>query len=310
VGRASNRKKAQRQSGLSSRQAGQQSRADAARYEAIQVIAAGMQALAQETKGRQERLAAARRTWCGGAEAVPAKAPRWAKDSLGDRFFSGTFLDRARSAPCLATAQIPDAAVIAADPAHWNVAADALIRAVAFDGLGLDHPAVNTLLEILAPIAEAEVAYHQAADAAMYGPGLDWDEDEPEFPEDYGPVFAVGGCALVDAAWAAVGEDPLRDVLGVLVPVLDDAVPGLDGQVTADALIGAFATEYRCELPGDAEVLERIKGYDGDALRNLVAAGAVRPADVLPVGLAVLSALAHLCRSDSASVLHRVAGQA
>jgi hypothetical protein len=37
-------------------------------------------------------------------------------------------LDRARSAPCLATAQIPDAAVIAADP-------------------------------------------------AMYGPGLDWDED-------------------------------------------------------------------------------------------------------------------------------------
>ena len=309
MGRASNRKKAQRQSGLSSRQARQQSRADAARYEAIQVIAAGMQALAQETKGRQDGQAAARRAWCGGAEAVPAKAPRWAKDSLGDRFFSGTFLDRARSAPCLATARIPDAAVIAADPAHWNVAADALIRAVAFDGLGLDHPAVNTLLEILAPIAEAEVAYHQAADAAMYGPGLDWDEDEPEFPEDYGPVFAVGGCALVDAAWAAVGEDPLRDVLGVLVPVLDDAVPGLDGQVTADALIGAFATEYRCELPGDAEVLERIKGYGGDALRNLVAAGAVRPADVLPVGLAVLSALAHLCRSDSASVLHRVAGQ-
>jgi hypothetical protein len=139
---------------------------------------------------------------------------------------------------------------------------------------------------------------------------LDWDEDEPEFPEEDGPVFAVGGCALVDAAWAAVGEDPLRDVLGVLVPVLDDAVPGLDGQVTADALIGAFATEYRCELPGDAEVLERIKGYDGDALRNLAAAGAVRPADVLPVGLAMLSALAHLCRSDSASVLHRVAGQA
>ena len=307
MGRASNRKKAQRQSGLSSRQARQQSRADAATQQAMQVIAAGMQAVAQETKGRQDRQAAARRAWCGGAEAVPAKAPRWAKDSLGDRFFSGTFLDRARSAPCLATAQIPDAAVIAADPAHWNVAADALIRAVVFDGLGLDHPAVNTLLEILAPVAEAEVAYHQAADAAMYGPGLDWDEDEPEFPEEDGPVFAVGGCALVDAAWAAVGEDPLRDVLGVLVPVLDDAVPGIDGQVTADALIGAFATEYRCELPGDAEVLERIKRYDGDALRNLVAAGAVRPADVLPVGLAMLSALAHLCRSDSASVLYRVA---
>jgi hypothetical protein len=271
------------------------------------VLAAGMQALAQEAKARQERVAAARRTWCGGAEPIPAEAPRWAKDSLGDRFFSGTFLDRARSAPCLATAQIPDAAVITADPAHWNVAADALIRAVVFDGLGLDHPAVSTLLEVLAPIAEAEVAYHQAADAAMYGPGLDWDEDEPEFPEDDGPVFAVGGCALVDAVWAAVGEDPLGDVLGVLVPVLADAVPGVDAQVTAEALIGAFATEYRCEQPGDAEVLGRIKRYGGDALRNLVAAGAVPPADVLRVGLAVLSALTQLCRSDSASVLQRVA---
>jgi hypothetical protein len=220
----------------------------------MQVLAARMQALAQETKNRQDRLAAARRTWCGGAEPVPAKAPLWAKGSLGDRFFAGTFLDQARRAPCLATAQPPDAAVIAADPAHWSVAAEALIRAVVFDGLGLDHPAVSTVHEILAPIAEAEVAYHQAADAAMYGPGLDWDEDEPEFPEDDGPVFAVGGCALVDAAWAAVGEDPLLDVLGVLVPVVDDAVPGLDGQVTADALIAACATEYRCELPGDAEV--------------------------------------------------------
>ncbi len=307
MGRASNRKKAQRQSGLSSRQARQQSRADAARYEALQVIAAGAQALAQEAKGRQDRRAAANSTWYGDAKHVPAKAPRWAEDSLGDRFFSGTFIDRARDAPCLATAQIPDAAVIAADPAHWNVAADALIRAVVFDGLGLDHPAVSTLLKVLAPIAEAEVAYHQAADAAMYGPGLDWDEDVPEFPEDDGPVFAVGGCALLDAVWAAVGEDPLGDVRGVLLPVLEDAVPGLDGQVTADALIAAFATEYRCELPGDAEILERIKHRGGDALRNLVAARAVPPADVLPAGLAILSALAQLCRSDSASVLQRVA---
>jgi hypothetical protein len=196
---------------------------------------------------------------------------------------------------------------MAADSAHWNVAAGALVRAVVFDGLGLDHPAVSTLLEILSPIAEAEVAYHQAADAAMYGPGLDWDEDEPEFPEEDGPVFAVGGCVLVDAAWATVGDDPLPDVLGVLVPVLGDAVPGLDGQVTADALIAAFATEYRCEQPGDAEALERIKHRGGDALRNLVAAGAVPPADVLPVGLTVLSALAQLCRSDSASVLQRIA---
>jgi hypothetical protein len=303
VGRASNRKKAQRQSGLSSLQAGQQ--ADAATQQAMQVLVTGVQALAQHAKSSQERQAAARRTWCPGAKLVPAEAPRWAKDSLGDRFFSGTFLDRARYAPSLATAKMPDAAVIAADPAHWNVAAEALIRAIVFDGLGLDHPAVRTLLKVLAPVAEAELAYQEAADAAMYRSGLGWDEDEPEFPEEDGPVFAVGGCALVDAVWAAVGEDPLADVLGALRPVLADAVPGVDAQVTADALIAAFATEYRCEQPGDAEVLERIEHRDGDALRNLVAAGAVPPPGVLRVGLAMLSALAQLCRSDSASVLHR-----
>jgi len=94
------------------------------------------------------------------------------------------------------------------------------------------------------------VAYHEVADAAMYGPGLDWDEDEPEFPEDDGPVFAVGGCALVDAVWAAVGEDPLGDVLGVLVPLLGDAVPGLDDQVPA-----AVAAD---PLQRAAEVLSRL----------------------------------------------------
>ena len=292
MGRASNRKKAQRQSGLSPRQA-------------KKLRAERMQALARQAEERDERIAAARRAWCGGAEPVPATAQRWARDSLGDRFFSSTFIDRARSAPSLATAQIPDAAVIAANPAHWNVAAEALIRAVTFDELAPDHPAISTLLEALAPVAVAEVAYGEAADAAMYA-GLDWDEDEPEFPEEDGPVFAVGACALVDATWTVIGEDPLRDILELLVPVLEDAVPGVPGQVTADALIAAFASEYRCELPGDAEVLERIKYHDGDALRILVAAGAARPADLLPIGVAVLSALAHLCRSDSASVLQRV----
>jgi hypothetical protein len=306
VGRASNRKKAQRQSGLSSRQARQQFGDDAARDSTLRAIAAAAQGLAREMMVREERQAAACRTWCPGSEPVPAKAPVWAEGSLGDRFFSGTFIDRARDAPCLVTAQVPNAAVLAADPAHWDVAADALIRAVVFDGLGLDYPTVSTLLAALAPVAEAEVAYHQAADAAMYGPGLGWDEDEPEFPEDDGPVFAIGGCALVDAFWAVVGEDPLGDVLGVLLPALKDAVPGLDGQVVADALIAAFATEYRCELPGEAAVLERIRHGGGDALRNLVSAGAVPPAGVLPVGLALLSALAELCRSDSASILQSV----
>jgi hypothetical protein len=121
-------------------------------------------------------------------------------------------------------------------------------------------------------------------------------------------VFLLGGCALVDAVWAAAGEDPLTDVRRVLLPVLADAVPALDAEVAADALIAAFATKYRCELPGDAELLERIEriGHlDGNALERLVAAGPVRPRDILPVGLAILSALARLCRSGSASVLQQ-----
>lgn len=292
MGRASNRKKAQRQAGPSSRQA----RADAETQQAMRLLVSGLQALVQEGREREEREAAARREWCGGAEPVPAEAPRWREDSLGDRFFNGTHLGETRNAPGLATAQIPDAAVIAADPADWNVAASALIRAVAFDGLGLDHPAVRMLLEVLAPIAEAELAYYGVANASP-------DRDEDDFPELDGPVFLIGACALVDAVWAAVGEDPLTEVLGVLVPVLDDAVPGLDGRAAADALIGAFSTEYRCEQPGDADVLERIGHRGGNALENLVTAGAVPPAGVLPVGLRLLSALAELCRSDSASLL-------
>jgi len=307
VGRASNRKKAQRQAGLSSQQAKQKSQADGVTQQAMLQVAGALQALVQESEERKAHEAAARRTWCRGAEPVRAEAPRWAEDSLGDRFFGGFHLDQARNAPSLATAEIPDAAVITADPAHWNVAANALVRAVVFDGLALDHPAVSTLLEVLAPIAEAELAYGAAADAAMYGAGLDWDDDEPEFPEQDGPVFLLGACALVDAVWAAVGEDPLSDVLGVLVPMLDDAVPGFDGQVAADALVGAFSTKYRCEQPGDAEVLGRIGHRGGDALENLVAAGAVPPRDVLPAGLTILSALARLCRSDSASLLQRAA---
>jgi hypothetical protein len=71
--------------------------------------------------------------------------------------------------------------------------------------------------------------------------------------------------------------------------------------------IGAFAQHHRCEQPGDAELLERIGHVEADTLVNLVRAGAVSPRRVLPVGLTLLSALAHLCQSDSASLLHRVA---
>ncbi len=43
--------------------------------------------------------------------------------------------------------------------------------------------------------------------------------------------------------------------------------------VGAHGWLLSFSTEYRCEQPGDAEVLERIKYHGGDALENLVHAG-------------------------------------
>jgi hypothetical protein len=179
----------------------------------------GLQALVQIAKERVEGEAAALPEWYGGAEPISAEAPRWPQGSLGDRFLTGTYLGEAQDAPCLLTAQIPDAAVIAADPAHWNIATRALIRAVIFDGLKIDHPAVSMLLEVLAPIAAAELAYGQAVEASLHSFGPDWDETEPEFPELDGPVFLLGGRALVEAAWATVGEDPLSEVLGGLLPV-------------------------------------------------------------------------------------------
>ncbi|HMI25338.1 MAG TPA: hypothetical protein VK594_12700 [Streptosporangiaceae bacterium] len=183
----------------------------------------------------------------------------------------------------------------------------ALVRAVVFDGLTLDHPAVSTLLGVLTPIAQAELAYGQAAEASLYSIGPDWDDDGPEFPVLDGPVYLLGERTLVDTVWAAVGDDPLGEVIKVLVQALDGAVPGLDARVAADALIGAFADNYQCERPEDLEELERIGYPGGNALENLVDAGAVASVGILPAGLTILPALARLCLSDSVSILHRTA---
>ena len=57
------------------------------------------------------------------------------------------------------TAEVPDATVIAADSARWNIAVLTLIRSVVFEDLTLDHPTVGALLEVLAPIVTAEQAH-------------------------------------------------------------------------------------------------------------------------------------------------------
>ena len=233
----------------------------------------------------------------------PAELPPFPENSLGDRFLVG-YLGEVQDAPSLLTASIPDAAVIAADPGHWNIAVSALIRAVIFDGLPLGHPAVRALLEIFAPIAAAEQAYAQAMEDPLISVGP-YDDDGEDFPELDGPVFLLGARALVEATWTAVGDDPLSDVLGVLGTALDGVVPGLDGQVLADTLIGTFATHYRLEGAADLDELKRIGHLGGNALEILVTNKAIPPGDVLTTGLKVLSVLARLCLSDSASVLQR-----
>ena len=304
MGRASNRKKAQRQAGPGSRQARPDPRPSAVPPQLV----FGLEAIVEEARVRVERQHAARRAWYGDAEPMPAELPSWPENSLGDRFLIG-YLGEAQDAPSLLTAEVPDATVIAADPAHWNIAVSALIRAVIFDGLTLDHPPVNALLEVLAPIVRAEQAYARAMDATLYSIGPFDDDDEPDFPELDGPVYLLGGRALVDATWTAVGDDPLSDVLGVLRPALDGAVPGLDSGVLADTLIGTFATHYRLEQPADLDELKRIGHLGGNALEVLVTAGAVPPGDVLRVGLSVLSVLARLCLSGSLSILEPPLGR-
>jgi hypothetical protein len=262
----------------------------------------GLKAWSDEITEHNERLAAARQAWWAGGEPVPAEVPRWPEDSLGDRFLDKTYLEEARNAPGLLTADVPDAAVIAADSAHWNVAAGVLARAVVFDGLRVDHPAVSALLDVLAPVAEAELAYGEVIESPLQ---RGWSENRRDngFPELDGPVFLIGGSALVDATWALVGNDALSDVLPVLRSAVGEAVPGLDAGAVADALMGAFAQHYRCEQPGDTEILERIGNeVPGDALEHLVATGVLSPGDVLRVGLTLLSALARLCMSGSVSI--------
>ena len=303
MGRASNRKKAHRQAGPDSRKVRQGIQADVATPDQF---LDGLGELVQLARSRVEREADALPAWRGDPEPVSAETPPWPENSLGDRLLRGTYLGEAQDAPCLLTARIPDAAVIAADPAHWNIAMSALVRAVVFDGLTLDHPAVSMLLGVLAPIAETELAYARA-EASLYSIGADWDDDGPEFPVLDGPVYLLGERTLVDTVWAAVGDDPLGEVIKVLIQALDGAVPGLDARVAVDALIGAFADNYRCERPEDLEELERIGYPGGNALENLVDAGAVAPAGILPAGLTILPALARLCLSDSVSILHRTA---
>jgi hypothetical protein len=129
------------------------------------------------------------------------------------------------------------------------------------------------------------------------------------FDED-GPVFVIGCRALVHAIWTAIGDDPLGEVLDVVSPLVDSAIPGR-GRIVAEALVVAFSDLYACERAADVELLESLGSEtSGDPLRDLVSAGVVAPADALRVGLEVLTRLAELCKTESVSVLDRAASAA
>ena len=306
MGRASNRKKLRRQEAL--RQAARRK-------------GRGMQGVGTDFLQRRAAVAAAReaidrvfgspreqeipeyRPWCGG-KPVPAELPRWAKGSLGERLYSGVHLAEARNAPSLLTATVPDPVMILTDPVQWRVAATVLVRAVVFDGLRADHPAVSNLLGVLGLIAEAELVHEQGLDDPF---SFGQDEEKPAFPEMDGPVYLIGTCALGDATLAVVGKDPLDKVIAALSPALGGTVPGLDGRAVADIVTGGRATPYLCKLPD--HVLKRMQRtfFAGGALQELANARVVPAGDILRAGLVILSVLAELCKSDSPSILRRAA---
>jgi hypothetical protein len=139
--------------------------------------------------------------WWAGGDPAPAHLPDWPEDSLGDRFCSGTVMAKAAKAPRLSTAAVPDARVIASDPAHWTIALFVAARAVVLDGMALEDPGVSALLDALGPVAEA-------SQDGIRRMGM-----VPGFFDEEGPVFFLGCCALVDAGESVIGEDPFAEVL-------------------------------------------------------------------------------------------------
>lgn len=281
-------------------------RDERARSKELHTLVSGLRILADWARDRDRRLVAATAQWWRG-DAVQALLPDWPEDSLGDRLFSDRLFRSALGVPPLESAKVPDPATIRSDPAQWSVAAWVLVRAVVVDGLGVEDPAVAALLGVLAPVVEAELAASAAAAAEARRDGLEPGAITPDFPDEDGPVFVIGCCALVHATWTAIGDDSLAEVLDVVSPLVDSALAGR-GRVVAEALFRAFSEHYSCERAADIKLLERLGAEtSGDPLRDLVSAGVIPPPDTLRVGLEVLARLAELCKTSSVSVLHRAA---
>jgi hypothetical protein len=292
MGKAS-KKKAERRQGASESRAEFEERRQESR------LAAAFERLAAMNDAEDAETEQAARAWCGGARPTAADIPRWAKGSVGDHFFTAKSVRDAARAPRLATAVLPTAETMAADPAHWRVAAGALVRAVVLDGVPVSEPAVAAVADLLAPAVAAEIEY---------------DTDETftvDFPDLSGPLFLIGGVALFDATEAIVGADHLAPVLAVLQNRLDAAFeplglgPGVTGASVGAALICALHKDYVFEDPDDAELLAGLDAdsSSGNALESLVVGKSIAPEDAIRTGLAVLADLASLCRTDALSIV-------
>lgn len=300
MGKASNRKKKRRQGTGTSR-------ADFENRRALEQMAWAAKELGGIFEARKEHLAAVSRSWWCGAEPEAAEVPDYAEGSAGFRFFGGSRMKEYVVAPRLATAKVPSSEDFATDSGHWDVAVSALIRAVILDRVPVTDPLITEVIRLLGPAVDAEVEYAASGGRGSQPIG----GVEGGFPEGNAPVFLLGACCLVDATWAVVGLDPLRDVLDYLGPRLDTAVAELDctlkpsGEMLARALVRAAADFYRLdEDPADAETMRQLGGKsEGNPLDCLISEKAIESADALTIGLVVLATLADLCRTAEASVL-------
>jgi len=195
--------------------------------------------------------------------------------------------------------------VIKARPAYWNVSARVLVRAVVFDGLGVGHPAVTALLDVLAPIAVAELQYGEALRNGFNDEHTD-DRALPEFPILDGPIHWLGTGILTEVTAALVGDTPAAEEIAVLSQALEGTMPCVPGSVVARALADAVNPGKKAKL--SSELLSPF-GFTpiGNPLDILCSAKVVAPGDVLRGGLAVLCALVSLSDNRAGVMGRRVA---
>ena len=301
MGKASKRK-AERRQGIGG------ARAELERRRSMRAMAVGAQSALTAIEARDEAARRAIKQWSGGTAVRPAAIPRWTEDSVGDRFFSQKWITDAAGSPGLADARLPDPAVLAGNPGHWATAMSALFRGVVLDRVPVNQPVVSEILGMLAPVVLEEVA--SAADG---GTGKKWGL----FEELNLPLFMLGGYALIEGAWAILGNDPVGQVLAVLQGRMQDTFAAAENAKRADAkfiaetLLCALTDGYRFDDPGDIDTLKRIgHSTSGNVLLDLIHAKQVGPEDALHLGLVILSALADMARTDERSILSEAPGPA